>query len=256
MIRLLLPLSLLTLLLSSLSAQNDVKAAFESLDGKKDHAGMVALWKKHPGRALGVIDSYLEGGLKILEGDKPDQESVKAMFARALRGAHAADEALGRCIFSDYAASFVGWTPEQQKRFRGGQKAFGAFRKAIRSQDGAEKALTEATRCLDLARPLGDWWGMAMGHTGRGQALEKLGRLEEALAAHQAARLIYHDFHLSSELNNLRAMARLLVKLDRKPRARVTVKRALVLAKALGKRGERALAELEELSRVLDATPK
>lgn len=253
MIRPLLPLIALVLLTSGLSAQKDLKETFEALDAKGDRAAMVAFWNQHPGRALGIIDSYLEGGLKILEGEKPDREQVKAMFARALRGASAADEALGRCIFSDYASAFVGWTPEQQKRFRAGQKAFGDFRKAIRQEDGADKALANATRCLDLARPLGDWWGMAMGHTGRGQALEKLGRLDEALAAHQTARLIYHDFRLSSELGNLRSMARLLVKLDRKPRARVTIARAIKMAKAMGRRGERALAELEELRKAAAA---
>jgi tetratricopeptide (TPR) repeat protein len=232
-------------------AQQDLKKSFETLEAQGDRPALVAFWQKHPGRALGIIDSYLEGGLKILEGEAPDKAKVQAMFARAVRGAASVDEAFGTSIFTDYATSFVGWTPAQQKRFRAGQKAFGAYRQAMRNADGAEKALGEASRCLDLARPLGDWWGMAMGHTGRGMALEKLGRYEEALAAQQEARQIYHSFRLSSELGNLRAMARLLVKLERWPRARVTIERALIQARSMGRRGERAIKELEALQKGL-----
>ena len=229
-----------------LAAQNNLKSQFESLDDKGDHAGVVALWKTNPARVLGTIDSYLEGALKILESDDPDVSKIKGMHARALRGARAADEASGRSIFSDYTSSFVGWNAAQQKRFRAGQGAFSAHRKAMKGGK-LDEALAQAEKCHDLALPLGDWWGTAMGLSGMGAALEQTGKLERALSAHSRARLLYQSLGLSSELTNLTAMARILVKLERKPRARVTVDKAMAMAKASGRRGERTLAELQEL---------
>lgn len=230
--------------LGALPAQN-LKERFEALDAKGDRAGIVALWKENPSRILSIIDSYLEGGLKILEGDAPDRKKVDAMYARAIRGALAADEATGRSIFSDYASSFAGWNAEQQKQFRAGQKAFGAHRTALREGKVAE-ALRLARECEKHARPLGDWWGTAMGLSGIGNCLERMGQPEQALTAHQDARLIYQNLGLRSELGNLTAMARLLVELDRKPRARVTIEKALVLARR-SRRGANTVKELEAL---------
>ena len=90
-----------------------------------------------------------------------------------------------------------------------------------------------------------------MGLSGVGNALEKMGQLEESLSAHSSARLIYHDLGLSSELSNIRAMARILIKLDRKPRARVTIDKGLALA-ANVRRGQSAIDELKKLQASLD----
>ena len=196
------------------------------------------------------------------------------MHARALRGAIAADEAFGRVIFGDYASAFIGWDSEQRTRFRQGQAAFGAYRKLMRAArnpkldaakrlDTLTQALAEADGCLQHARPLGDWWGTAMGLGSVGAALEQLAargddaadatRLEQALDAHARACLVNHDLGLAgSELRSVTAMARILVTLGRKPRARVALDTAKALATSMGERGTRALVEIAALRRRLD----
>ena len=84
----------LTLLLCACGlSQDDFKKRFEALDDKRDHDGVVALWKGAPGRVLGTIDSYLEGALKLMEEGKADDKTIATMHQRALRGALAADQA-------------------------------------------------------------------------------------------------------------------------------------------------------------------
>lgn len=207
---------------------------FEKLDDSRDHAGIVALWRRSPHQVLYVIDSYLEGSLKLCEESKsPDLKKIRAMHDRALRGAKAADEAFGRPIFSDYATAFIGWNDAQKKSFRQGQKAFGESRKALKKKDFLA-ALEAARRCRSLAEPLGDWWGTAMGLSSIGAAQEGLGKLEDALTARSASRMIYHDLGLAkAEYKNLLAMCSLLEKLKRYPRALRAIDHATALAKQL-----------------------
>ena len=95
----------LTLLLCACGlSQDNFKKRFEALDDKRDHDGVVALWKGAPGRVLGTIDSYLEGALKLMEEGKADDKTIATMHQRALRGALAADQAFDRAIYTDYAA--------------------------------------------------------------------------------------------------------------------------------------------------------
>lgn len=229
-----------------------LRKSFEELDAKGDQAAIVALWKANPGATLAVIDSYLEGSMKLMEKNG-DAKEIEALQQRALRGARAADTAHGQSIFSDYASSFVGWTPEQRKSFRGGQRAFSAAMQAAQKKDW-KAALAKGEECLKLARPLGDWWGTAMGLSVIGDAQEQLGTLEAALEAHSQARLIYHSLGLAGdEYGNLRSMAALLGKLDRRPRALNSIASALALADALGDaEGRNALleqrAQIEEKS--------
>lgn len=190
--------------------KDPVRARYEALDAARDHAGLVALWKENPGRVLVTIDHDLESGLALHEkGGEPAE--VDALYARARRGAVAADEAWGRPIIGDYVAAFVGWTAEEKKQFRAGQAACRAARQALKEGE-AEKSLTEARRCLDLARPLGDWWGTAMGWAAIGDAAFAAGHHEEAIVAYGAARLLYHDLALAGsayrvELGLARALA-------------------------------------------------
>lgn len=212
-----------------------VKERFEQLEAARDHAGMVALWRAHPREAMKIIDSYLEDSLKRWE-DAPstDPREIAAFHQRALHGAKAADEAFGRCIFSDYASAFVGWNDAEKKRFRGGQAAFARSREALEAKDYA-KALEAGRECLELAHPLGDWWGMAMGYSSIGDAEAGLGHHEAALAAYSSARMIHHDLALvQAEYRNLLAMAPLLEQLKRYPRALVALDQALELSRTLG----------------------
>jgi tetratricopeptide (TPR) repeat protein len=225
-----------------------LQKTFEELDAKQDAAGLREFWRKHPGTALYVIDSYLEGSMKLLE-KKGEANKIAAMQQLGLRGAKSADEALGKRIFSDYAASFIGWDEAQRKRFRGGQKAYGESGKALKKGDG-EAALKHGKECLELARPLGDWWGTGMGYTAVAEAQEKLGKLEEAVEAHAQAWLIHGQLGLSGdEYGNVAAMARLLAQLGRKERARVCVAAALELATTLG--DTEGKPKLEELAKTL-----
>ncbi len=210
---------------------------FEALDDAGDVEGVVELWRAHPHEVLYTIDAYLEKSLAVWENhrDEPSSaERIERLEERALRGALAADRAFSGALFSDYASSFVGWNDEQKRAFREGQKAYGAAQKALRAGE-PERVLEHARRCVDLAEPLGDWWGTAMGLTGIGMAHEELGAFEEALRAHSRARLLHAQLRLAgSEYRNLLALARILDRLDRRPRALISIERGLELGAALG----------------------
>jgi tetratricopeptide (TPR) repeat protein len=229
------PLTVLALLVLPLVASDkqDVRQEFESLDKSGDTAGMVELWRENPRAALHVIDSYLEGSLRLVES-KGEAAQIAEMHARALRGAKAASEALDAPIFLDYASSFVGWNAEQQKSFRAGQAAFKAAAGAMKDKDW-EKAVAQGTECLKLARPLGDWWGTAMGLGIVGQAEAQRGNAEAALEALSQARLINHELQLlGDELECLLGMTDALLKLGRNPRAVACAEQGTALAASLG----------------------
>ena len=196
--------------------------------------GIVQLWREQPYQALYVIDSYLEGSLKIVEGEAPDEGKVMTMHQKALVGARAADKAFDTVIFADYASSFVGWTKPQQSQFRAGQRAFKDARVALKANDYA-KALEHARGCIDAAKPLGDWWGTAMGYAVMGSAQKELGDFESALTSLSMARLINQQLRLAgAEMNCLVQMLTLSRKIGRLSRARAVCDRGATLAKRMG----------------------
>lgn len=219
--------------------EEDVVARFAELAKQKDVAATVELWKRNPGAALGVIDEYLEGALAtveqaVAEKKTADPNAIAQMHATAIFGALAADQAFGTAIFADYASSFAGFDAAQQKAFRRGQAAHGEARRALKAKQH-EEALARATECRDLAQPLGDWWGTAMGLGAMGAAYAGLGKQVEAVSAHAQAAQIYHDLRLfENEYQETAALARLCAALGRAPRAKVAATRALELAKELG----------------------
>ena len=232
------------------SAEEDVRLKFEALDEKHDNPAIVQLWRDNPAEALGVIDSYLEGSLSKLEADRATPPAtIAAMEARGLRGARAADEAFSTAIFADYAASFGSWNGEEQTRFRRGQELFGVASKALRAKNYAE-ALAKATDSLELARPLGDWWGSAMALGVMGQAHLQLGQKLEALECASQARLIDHDLRLvQAEYTSLDVIVRAATALGRVERALVAAEAGLALAHQLGEEAgaaayEKALTDL------------
>lgn len=208
--------------------ESNVKQRFEKLDSAGDQAGLVALWRENPYQALYVIDSYLEGSLKRRETEENvDEEQIQLMLARAMRGARAADAAFGGFLFSDYAAAFAGWSHDEQVRFREGQKAYRNAQSALRSAD-FEKALELGKQSLEIAQPLGDWWGTAMALGVLGDAHEALGHYDDALDHHSRARVINHSLRLlSSEYRNLHSISRCLARLGRTLRADLVIARAL-----------------------------
>lgn len=224
-------------------AQVDVAAECLRLHAAGDRDGLAALWRAHPGDVLVTIDADLEAGLAIWEQAPTRADpAVAAHHARALWAAEVASEATGQPIFVEYAAAFTGWSAEEKGRFRAGQRAFGRSRQALAAGDG-EAALTAARECRDLALPLGDWWGAAMGLQMEAQALLALDRDGEAVAPLGVARRIYGELQLlPSEYGTLRTLAETLANLEQWSRVRVAAQQALALARTLGDGpGERVL---------------
>jgi tetratricopeptide (TPR) repeat protein len=229
----------------------DVRASFVELHAKNDEAGCEKLFRTHPGDVLGTIDADLEGSLATWEKapEKPDEAAIAAQHSRALWGARIASRVSSNPIFLDYTSAFVGWTPEQKKNFRGGQGAHGRSRRALKAKDYAAAAAA-ARECIELAAPLGDWWGHAMGLAALGQTLATEGKHNEALAPLAEAALIYRQLQFSrDELGLQRTLGASLVALGAKQRALAALERALVLSEQLGDaKGVEALkAQLDPL---------
>ncbi len=192
-------------------------AAFESGETEALAAGFA----QHSGLALLVIDADLEGSLALREENLSAENEAQALerIARAEFGAAVASRALHEPIFSDYAVSFGGWSEVQRLNFRAGQKAFGEARGALREGD-LERAHERANRSLELAEPLGDWWGTAMALGARADALIAAEEHTEALIAASRARLLHHQLGLeSSQLGDLLRMADAALGLQRFGRA-------------------------------------
>jgi hypothetical protein len=213
----------------------DVRTRFVELADKGDRDGVVALWKAHPGDVLGVIDADLEGSLAAKEqGAKRDAPEVVAQQRRALFGADCALAAGVDPLLADYVSAFAGFDEAAERQFRGGQKAFGAARAALKKKDG-QAALTAARECLAKAGPLGDWWGAQMGHSGSARAHELLLDQRAALESWSIARDLAHDLQLfGDELQALAGMARCAGTLGLVERERVALRLAIELGGRLG----------------------
>jgi len=208
---------------------------YHALVAANDTAGLIELWKANEGRVLGTLDRDLEGSLALWEAAQGEEGSdevalddetrakIAEMHARATMGAKAASEAFGRPIFQDYAASFLSWDAADKRNFRAGQAAFGEAMQAMREPEGAglERAKEEGERCSQLALPLGDWWGYAMGLGASGRAKLGLGDLEGALGDLSRARLFDQALGLTrSELGDLDGMLACLEGIERWSRAK------------------------------------
>jgi tetratricopeptide (TPR) repeat protein len=213
----------------------DVRARFVELADKGDRDGVVALWKAHPGDVLGVIDADLEGSLAAKEqGAKRDASEVVAQQRRALFGADCALAAGVDPLLADYVSAFAGFDEAAERQFRGGQKAFGEARAALKKKDG-KAALAAARDCLAKASPLGDWWGAQMGHAGSARAHELLGDARAALESWSIARDLAHDLQLfGDELQSLAGMARCTKELGLVERERTSLRQAIDLGGRLG----------------------
>lgn len=241
-----LPLSLPFVSAPAAQDGDEITKLYRECAETEDRDALVTLWKENPHVILYTIDADLEGSLKLVESSEtPDMDAVAALHKRALFGAACADMATDSPIFVEYATSFIGWTPEQQKTFRAGQKAYGAARAAMKDGD-MDAAAKHGAECAELAEPLGDWWGTAMGFSAQGAALHNAGKHDDAVVPLTRARMIYHDLGLvRAEYSVLKNLAATLVALDRKPRARGAIRQAMGLSRLLGdEEGGKALREL------------
>ncbi|MGH1376572.1 MAG: hypothetical protein ACRBCK_09515 [Alphaproteobacteria bacterium] len=236
-------------LAQSKDEQAAVKERFEALDNKQDIDGIVVLWQNNPSVTAFVIDTYLEGALALFEQSNGENENkIKAMYDRGLRGALAADKAFGRKVFSDYASSFIGWDDQQKRQFRSGQKFYGDAKEALKAKR-YEDAFASANESISVARPLGDWWGVAVAQAVSGIAQEEMLDFQGALVSFSEARLLFHNFGMMEDLLRSEiAMARVLIELKRFPRALVSIDYAEPLALQLrDKDGQEELNVLRSL---------
>lgn len=210
-----------------------VRAKYEELAARRDAAGLATLWSENRDLILQTIDGDLEGGLAIWEESpkQPDQERIRELHERALFAALVASDAIGHPIFADYASSFVGWSVDERRSFRAGQAIYRRALDELKAENH-DHAIAAAQETRERALPLGDWWGVAMGHAAEGRALQAGGHLEEALGAYSTACILYHDLGLVwSEYQNLRSMAEILQALERWTRAHTALQQALALAR-------------------------
>lgn len=220
---------------------DELARAYQRAFEARDDQALAELWRAHPARVLPTFDADLEASLATWEAapDAPDQARIDLLAERARWAAGVASRVTGRPIFADYAASFSGWTPDERKRFRAGQEAYGEARKAL-SEGRAEEALERARASREAALPLGDWWGTAMALSAEGQALAATGRHDEAIVALSQARLFYADLGLDgSRYATSMALCESLVARERWSRARACVADTLALGETLGAAGDR-----------------
>lgn len=160
------------------------KTRLEKMLAEGDDGMIIQIFRRHPSKVLPFIDSYLEGGLAMIE-KSGDAAGALASYRTGMKFAKLADEALRVQALSEYANAFAGWSPTEQKTFREGQKAFREGMKAMKAATpDYSAAISHFERSRDLASSLGDTWGRAMALGGIAEAGLKAGRLEEA---HDAA---------------------------------------------------------------------
>lgn len=230
----------------------EVRARFVDLAGKKDEAGVLALWKENPALVLPTIDADLEGSLRVREKAKdkePDLAKITEMHERALFGARVAFRASGDPMILDYASSFVGWDADQRTSFRAGQAASGRASQALEAGDAAA-ALKAGTECLERALALGDWWGAAMGYDAVYTAHRALGDEAKALEVASLAASVHHSLGFAEdELRAAVTMAELCKSLRRPARGRAACERALAIARA--QKNDDLVKRIEGLARSL-----
>lgn len=172
-------------------AGNDAmdKARLSKLLDAGDDELVIATFRRHPGQTLPFIDSYLEGGLALLEKEGPTKaDAMLASFRVGVRFAKLADQAFGGDTFTHYASAFASWSPSEQKSFREGQRLFKQGMQTAKSDP--KGALETMYRSLALATALGDLWGQAMAQQGVAEIALATGGpelREEASTAAQAA---------------------------------------------------------------------
>ena len=193
---------------------------YEALLAKGETGRLKVEFKADQWELLPYIDSHCEGWLALVENGAaatPEgQQKLDAMQAKGRQLAEWADQVLQDSRFTQYVTNFYGWTPEQQKEFREGQKLFGeGARKAqaARSPEEMMLALTPLQQSLDRARRLGDTWGQSMALTVMANVQSQTGHDQEAfVAAGEAARIGREIRDLSSvwtglEVTYTRSMA-------------------------------------------------
>lgn len=157
-----------------------------------DEGMVVATFKRYPGQTLPFIDSYLEGGLALIEKAEAGKQAGDAhpdaqqSFRMGIRFAKLADTAFGGTDFSDYANAFASWSPSEQKSFREGQRLFKEGMKL--AKDEPAKAIDTLGRSLRLAESLNDTWGQIMAQGALAELFLAAGGEEQAAKAEQSAR--------------------------------------------------------------------
>jgi tetratricopeptide (TPR) repeat protein len=145
-------------------AKNLDREQLESWLADSMNAEISEQFTSHPDQVLAFFDHYLEAGLAMIEKGEPVAKAEES-FTKGEQFAAIASQAYSDEVFQKYANSFANWSAEQQKQFRRGQKMFGHGRELSKEGKHAE-ALAAYLESFDLAKPLGDVWGMAMAQSG------------------------------------------------------------------------------------------
>lgn len=169
----------------------------ENMLAHQDTAQIVQVFKRHRGRVLPFVDSYLEGALKQIESGT-DSEDVREVFRRGVEFADLASDALGDRAIHEYAASFASWSPTEQRNFRAGQQAYRAGRTIEKDGGAAADAYASYERSYKLAKSLGDYWGEAMALSGMARMGSALGQTNEIVRNGRSAAALYRRLGLDS----------------------------------------------------------
>jgi hypothetical protein len=223
-----------------------VRQQFVELYAAKDAEKCAELWRANPAAILQAIDEDLEGSLAAWEQSReaPDEVAIRIQQERALWGARIASDATGHPIFLDYASAFAGFDDKQKASFRAGQMAHSESRRALGGGD-KNKALELARKCCDIALPLGDWWGYAMGLEAGSMAQLALKQHAGAAADSARAAVIYRDLGLvANEASCWRIAAEGLLEQGCALRAHAATVRALALVEPHDSKRKTTLLEL------------
>lgn len=229
---------LLTLLLQpagAAPAPESIDRLYEELERKADADGIAALFRARPFEVILLVDGYLEAWLS--EQEKPAAERVanpERPLELAKAAAASADALFQTDAYSRYAKAWESWTDDQRVQFRQGQHEYQAGREAqqAKNYDAARAAYQQS---LDLARPLGDLWGIAQAEQRLGDLAVGRGEIEEATRRHRAALDIFGALRHTGMIRSCRALATFHEQAQELSEARALLERLLVAADEAGR---------------------
>ncbi|MBC24004.1 MAG: hypothetical protein CMJ32_08835 [Phycisphaerae bacterium] len=160
------------------SMNRDRLESLLAADDPINEAIIIEIFRRNPDQVLMFIDSYLEGGLEIIETNG-SMDKAGASFRKGIQFANLADKAFRQNDLTRYAAGFASWSPTEQKRFRKGQALYRQGRTA-ESEDKLEQAAELYERSLELADSLNDSWGMQMALSGLARVALEQARYKRA----------------------------------------------------------------------------
>lgn len=148
---------------------SSVRERFESLADADDHTALVALWRANNHTWFGagkttnlVLQECVEAHMKAV-GSKSARKRAEQLALRAMRGAKAADEAIGSDALSTYVAAMLALDADGRRAYDTNWKRIRKASGIIRSHRFAP-AIELADEVLEAAKSLGDVIALRDGH--------------------------------------------------------------------------------------------